>query len=42
MTEQFRAAVMGNALMSFFPDVDKEMREQVQTCLLYTSPSPRD
>ena len=42
MTEQFRAAVMGNALMSFFPDVDKEMREQVQTAMLFAQRATRE
>lgn len=35
MTEQLRASVVGNALVSFFPDVDKDMRERVQTAMLF-------
>lgn len=42
MTEQLRAAVVGNALMSFFPDVDKDMRERVQTAMLFAQRATRE
>lgn len=42
MTEQVRAAVVGNALMSFFPEVDKDMRERVQTAMLFAQRATRD
>ena len=35
MNEQPRAAVAGNALLSFFPGVDQVMRERVQMALLF-------
>lgn len=42
MTEQLRASVVGNALMSFFPGVDPAMRERVQTAMLFAQRATRD
>lgn len=42
MTEQLRAAVVGNALMSFFPGVDKDMRERAQTAMLFAQRATRE
>jgi len=42
MTEQLRATVVGNALMSFFPGVDKDMRERAQTAMLFAQRATRD
>lgn len=42
MTEQLRASVVGNALMSFFPEVDAQMREQAQTAMLFAQRATRD
>lgn len=42
MDEQPRAVVAGNALLSFFPDVDQPMRERVQMALLFAQRSTQD
>lgn len=42
MTEHFRAAVVGNALMSFFPGIDKDMRERAQTAMLFAQRATRE
>jgi len=42
MTEQLHASVVGNALVSFFPNVDAVMREQVQTAMLFAQRATRE
>lgn len=42
MTDQPRAAVVGNALMSFFPDIRKEVRERVQMAMLFAQRATQD
>lgn len=42
MNEQPRAVVAGNALLSFFPDVDRAMRERVQMALLFAQRATQD
>lgn len=42
MSEKTQAAVVGNALLSFFPGVDRAMREQVQMALLFAQRSADD
>ncbi|MEE1925269.1 hypothetical protein V0R50_17340 [Pseudomonas sp. 148P] len=42
MTEQLRASVVGNALVSFFPDVDQTMRERVQAAMLFAQRATRE
>ncbi|WP_175653364.1 hypothetical protein [Pseudomonas sp. Marseille-P9899] len=42
MTDQPRASVVGNALMSFFPDIRKEVRERVQMAMLFAQRATQD